>query len=471
MIQLVSHKPLVIPQSKKFKGLFVACGKCRSNVSDTCKELNKSIHKCPHPDRHYFKAVVSVAGTTNERKTKNLKTRDYDEAVKETIDFSREVKENRKGGHKKNDIKEIIRTKEQGKPNLLVHSMARYIGWLNNEEVPAHLKKERSKEHIKDVERAFKLFVICLRERGYNLESFTMDEINDNIVGLIFSHLEIKEQSNRTFNKVFSFLTSWFKWYSDEYNQPMRNWFEKVKRKKLNPKPQSITKNEFDALLKQITPENGVRYYDGVKVKRTFYRDWLKDAFLIALLTGRRREEISNLTWNLVDMKQGIITIEDFKVNRIQKRVSNDEKKLIYIPITQELEDLLHQLGYEEKKDTNQYLLANEVKISRKKVMGDILSRGFSHYYNQLKTGRKLTFKSLRKTYITSLQIQMGANTKMITGHSDNGVIEGNYIDKIKIAKAARNTSVFQEESEREIELNQLRKASKSKQQNKDLNI
>ncbi|MBL0047069.1 MAG: tyrosine-type recombinase/integrase [Bacteroidetes bacterium] len=266
-------------------------------------------------------------------------------------------------------------------------------------------------------------------------------------------------------------MTSWFKWYSDEYNLAMRNWFEKVKRKKLNPKPQSITKNEFEALLKQITAENGVRYYDGVKDKRTFYREWLKNAFLIALLTGRRREEISNLSWNLVDMKEGIITIEDFKVNRIQKRVSNDEKKLIHIPITQELEDLLYKLGYEEKKDTNQYLLANEVKISRKKVMGDILSRGFSHYYNQLKTGRKLTFKSLRKTYITSLQLQMGANTKMITGHPDNGVIERNYIDKIKIAKAARNTSVFQEESEREMELNKLRKASNGNQKNKDLNI
>ena len=94
--------------------------------------------------------------------------------------------------------------------------------------------------------------------------------------------------------------------------------------------------------------------------------------------------------------------------------------------------------------------------------MSDILSRGFSHYYNQLKTGRKLTFKCLRKTYITNLEIYMGnGNTKSITGHSDNQVIERNYIDKKEIAKSAMNFEVFSKKVDRSNTLKEIRNKPK----------
>jgi hypothetical protein len=105
--------------------------------------------------------------------------------------------------------------------------------------------------------------------------------------------------------------------------------------------------------------------------------------------------------------------------------------------------------------------------------MSDVLTRGFSHYYEQLNTGRELTFKCLRKTYITNLQIFFSGNgdTKAVTGHSANQVIEENYIDKKEIAKASRNFNVFSKEHERAEELNEIRTAVKNKQQEIEMEI
>ena len=90
-----------------------------------------------------------------------------------------------------------------------------------------------------------------------------------------------------------------------------------------------------------------------------------------------------------------------------------------------------------------------------------------------MNTGRKLTFKSLRKTYITSLQIYFSGrgDTKAITGHSDDQVIENNYIDKKEIAKASRGFNVFSKETERTHELNEIRMESKNKLQQKQLEV
>jgi len=471
MAPMQNNKPLQIPASKNWKGLTVYCSKCKTNVSETCKENGKPIKQCANGDRHFFKVYVHVPGTKNTRKTKNLETRDINEAIQLAIEFEKSVKganqEVTKREEQKNEIKEVV----GNKPRLLVNALARYIGWLHNEGVPAHMKKERSLEHIKDVERAFKLLVKGLSSKGQDIRTILVEDINDEIVGQVFSILEEKKFSNRTFNKYFSYYTSFLKFYAEEYNVPIRNWFERVKRRKLNSNPEAITKNEYEALLKQITVENGVKKYDsGVKSTRNLFRPWLSDGIQLALETGRRREEIINLKWSDIKESHGIsyIVTEDYKVNRIQSRTSEEEKKYIYIPITESLQTLLTKMGQTKFGDTNKYILAPEIDISRKRVMADVLSRGFSHFYDQLDTGRNLTFKCLRKTYITNLQIHMGANTKSITGHSDNGVIERNYIDKKEIAKAAKDFNVFSK-NERIEELNTIRKESYSQTKNREV--
>ena len=476
----MKNEPLYIPPTKRLGGLLVVyCRLCKTNIYDICKKSGKPIKYCPNGNHHSFKCYVSVPGTKNERRTKILETRDLEEARRQALEFKKEVQgntyqENNLPVLKTNNFKEK-NTQENNTPHLIVHAMGRYIGWLHNENVPAHLIKERSTEHIKDIERAFKSLAECLKDSGYNLGTLSVEDINDEMVGRVYSYLENKKFANRTFNKHISFYTSFLKWYSDEYNTPLRNWFERVKRKKLNPNPEAITHNEYERMLSQITPENGVKEYKGgVKETRNVYRPWLADGFCLALETGRRREEVVNLKWNNIFESDGVqcIKVEDYKVNRIQNRNLEEEKKFIYIPVTASLEKLLNELGYEKYVNTDNYILAPEIEISRGKVMSDILSRGFSHYYNQLKTGRKLTFKCLRKTYITNLEIFMGGgNTKSITGHSDDQVIKRNYIDKKEMAKAARGFNVFSTETERVDDLKEIRTTTNDKAQKLNLEV
>ena len=188
--------------------------------------------------------------------------------------------------------------------------------------------------------------------------------------------------------------------------------------------------------VKPVTPQSRpVREYEnGVKHMRNFYRPWLADGFNLALETGRRREEIINLKFKDITEENGMpiyIVYEDIKVNKIQNRKTEKNKKFGYIPVTNNLHKLLIKLGYEENKGKDKYILAPEVEINRNRVMSDVLSRGFSHYYQQLNTGRQLTFKSYRKAHITSLSIHLiqSEAVKRVTGHSDSGVIEKHYID------------------------------------------
>jgi integrase len=475
-----NDKPLYIPSSKRLAGLVVYCRRCKTNMLDVCKLTGKSLKHCPNGNQHVFKIYVHVPDSKNERRTKNLKTRNLDEAIQQAIEFRNEIKR----GNNKKDIDEKPKVnvnndicRENSNQQIkLIQAMARYIGWLNNEGVPAHMVKIRSNEHIKDVERAFKVLAESLKCSGQRISELTVDDINNNVVGQIYSYLEGKNFANRTFNKYFSYYTSFIKWYSLEYDVSIKNCFELVRRKKLNPQPEAITKSEYEALLNLIKPEKGIREYErGVKPERNVYRPWLAHGIRLALETGRRREEVINLKWCNIEESDGIqfIKVEDYKVNRIQNRNTEEEKKFIYVPITKSLKELLNELGYNDYANTDNFILAPEIDISRGRIMSDVLSRGFSHYYNQLNTGRKLTFKSLRKAYITNLQIFFSGNgdTKAITGHSDDQVIERNYIDKKEIAKASRYFSVFSKEIKRNNDLKKIRKEEKKRLQKIELEL
>lgn len=473
----MDHKPLFIPESKKWKGLKIFCYRCQTTVSDICKFSGKPLSQCKNGEKHVFKVIVHVPGTKNQRRTKKLETRDLNEAIKQAIEFEKEAKSN-SFLSSKNEGKELGEKQEnqnQVRPYFLVHALARYIGWLHNEGVPAHLIRERSEEHIKDVERALKNLVTCLKDNGYNLASLRIEDIDNEIVGKVFLSLEKRKVANRTFNKYFSFYTSFLKWYAEEYDCPIRNYFEKVKRRNLNPKPEAITHREYEALLEKITPENGIKEYNnGVKPMRNLFRPWFADGIRLALETGRRREEIINLKWKDIQENDGYlyIKVEDYKINRIQNRISDEEKKFIYIPVTGSLQKLLDELDYNKYAGTDNFILAPDIKISRGRVMSDILSRGFTHYYDQLNTGRKLTFKCLRKTYITNLEIFMGSgNTKAITGHSNDQVIERSYIDRKEMAKAAQGYSVFLKEEGRDHQLKDIRTTTKTIAKQKDLEV
>ena len=91
------------------------------------------------------------------------------------------------------------------------------------------------------------------------------------------------------------------------------------------------------------------------------YTPYLKDGFKLFLLTGGRREEVVDLRWSDI-----FITVNGVKFFRIQnlKVVRNIKKDEVYkyIPINFDLFDLLLEMGYDEKKQTDDFILFPEKK-------------------------------------------------------------------------------------------------------------
>ncbi len=143
------QKPLIIDKRDKVKGLFTYCQKCKSVIeSRKCKNTGKRLGTCKSTDKHVFKAVICVPGTTGKkRKTRVFKTRDLFEAIRLKNEFVKELNQL----DYQNSI--IVTEAIEVKPKLLIECMAMYIGYLNNEGVVAHKIKNRSQGHIKDIER------------------------------------------------------------------------------------------------------------------------------------------------------------------------------------------------------------------------------------------------------------------------------------------------------------------------------
>ena len=47
----MDHKPLFIPESKKWKGLKIFCYRCKTNVSEICKTSGKPLLQCKHGEQ------------------------------------------------------------------------------------------------------------------------------------------------------------------------------------------------------------------------------------------------------------------------------------------------------------------------------------------------------------------------------------------------------------------------------------
>lgn len=444
-----SIRPLKSP-GKNSSGLTIWCGQCKRQIGQSCQGKNAAISSCDHLDKHKYKVVLRVPGQKQKKLTKNLETRNLDEARIQASILKMKIRENG------NSKVEIERPKPQNteKPLLLSEAIANYKAYLDNENVPIHLQVERSNEFIKDVKRGLDYLSQRMVNIGHNLQTFRVSDLNDHVVGDIYAGLKERGFSARTVNKYMGYYFSFLKYYST-HHIPTINYFGHGKREPLSPKPQSISKQEFDDLIRIMTYENGFRYYDGKKGERNFFRPYLPDAMYLLLETGRRREEVGKLKWTNVDEEEGVITTEDYKANRI-KKLSGNKKKMIYIPLTPTLKSLLSRLGMEKYRGSDKYILAPESNVSRGRVFSDILTRGFSHYYAQLNTGKQLTLGSLRKTYITHLYKQMGPSARLITRHSSDAIMEGSYVNKKSIATNISFEGVYPQ-TKREDELKEVR--------------
>jgi len=441
MMALQMIKPLFTPTSKKVTGLKVWCDDCGTNVDAICKKNGKPIKQCPHPERHSYKVYAHVPGTKNERRTLKLTTRSIEEAQQEAHKFRQLIREGKLDNETKNKP-ELKSSASLSVPNRISHIAAKHIAHLSGD-APEYEFSPLSKQHLADIERSYKIFLECLRDKGYG--DISIKELNSEIVGVLYRYLlKEKKFSGRTFNKYMNNWQRLLSWYTEEFDIPVKNWFRKVERKAVGENRNTITREHFQALLKEDANAGG-KY---------------SDALRLLLFSGRRVNEALELKFNdvVIDEKgNAYMQAPDLKVSRIKGLT---EIKRVYIPITNELKSLLSDLGYERHKGSNRFLIFPEVARSESRWLCDDLSKAFTRFYSKVSEDG-LTLKSLRKTYITAAHKYTGGKAKLLSGHSNEAIIEKHYLDQKAIAVASQDFEVFPSEDFRENELQGIRTRGK----------
>ncbi len=434
-------EPLKIPAKYSRCGIKVKCLKCKRQIgngkcySDT--SYPKAIGKCEHTEKHKFNLIVCVPGTINSRKSKVIDTRDFNVALIELNKFRSELETSK--------YQKPMPIKHNQKSNLLVDLCADYLDFQSGVNIPTHLIRNRSKDHISDCKKTLERFCISLLKKGYNLEIFEVTKISDYEVGYFYDFLvdELNFSKNSSsYNRLFRIVKAFINWCIKQMEIQMFNPFTKVELSVQRKNLEVIAKDEFDKLLEMVNEENGFDPNSKGK-KQNAYFPWLKTAFKLALQTGLRNDEIIRLRWSdlsSIDMDKKAFEINDFKVNRKQFGTEIGRNKKI-VPLTAGLMDLLNELDFEKNMgkeipilDTNNY---GNIQTIEKAI-----SRGFGHYI-KLVTDKPLQFKNLRKTYISHLVMQLGDKAKLFTGHSDDEVLMNHYISKAWTAGGLSDFRVF----------------------------
>ncbi len=419
-----------ILKKTKVKGLHIFCTKCKIRVTDTCGLNNKSHYLCKNKDKHKYKLRVCIPGNKSSVITKLFDTRDENEVVIEAYKFRAELE--------KNNFRTTIIPSKSKIPSSITEAMAFYLAYLNNDTPHEQEHKTRTLNHIKEVERFFKYFGDYLKLNQLNINQILFVNLDRDLVGKFKSFLlDNKDFAAKTYNKVISQMRIFVNYIINEFNIAMKNPFEGFTSLNSEKEINIIPIDEFDKLIKIITPENGKKtYLNQSKTKtytKSFYKPWIKYAFQLGLFTGRRREEFICIKFkDIMEDEHGkptVIITEDYKVNRSKNISEKETKKTIRIPIIEPLQSLLIELGYEENKGKDMYILAPEETMKRE-TMKDFISKSFTHYYSQLNTGKKIEFSDLRKTYISYLYVEFGDKARLITKHSGIEVMLKHYIDE-----------------------------------------
>ena len=401
-------KKLTLPKNRH-KGLKIFCRTCRVDNS-----------KCKHFERQVYRVRIHIPGTRNSTKSYYLEAENYNSAVIECALIEKELIQN---GFEK------VRQIDSNNLNdyNLGDAVIKYREYMSGKSKYAHLKKNRSKEHIDE----------CIRFCWRLVENVSLSK---NIKRMRPADIKIEDVSNfyiwaeenyssKTFNKCFIAVRAFFEFLIEVENIEIKNPFRKFTPKLVNaPNIDIITEDEFNRILSAVDTFNPIIKLGGKGKIENRYKPFLKDGFKLFLLTGGRREEVVDLKWSdIYCTPQGVklFIIDNLKVNRIKKD-NKDRKK--YIAINVDLEEFLIELGMNEKIGKNEYILLPERDRSTKTLMND-LSKGFTHFKIGAGITKDISLSNLRKTYLTWHHQVLGDDTGLVSSHSTTQVLEKYYLD------------------------------------------
>jgi len=391
-----------------YKGLKTFCNICRINNS-----------KCNHHDSLVFRAIIKIPGGCGSVRTKMLHAINYDDAVIEIIQFRKDLTAN--------NFEIVAPQMDEGNDYSVIGAILKYNQYLQGDTEYAHLKKNISSQYSDEVIRYCRLFATNLKEKE-DIGRMRITDVSKKHVASFYTSLKSK-YSPKTFNKCFNAVRGFFEFLINIEEVKMKNPFEIFTPLAVpSSNIETITKSEFLAILDAIDTYESSVVLGGKGERKYMYYTWLKHGFRLFLLTGGRREEIVNLKWsNIFVSENGVkfLMFDNLKVERISKSKNTPKK---YVPINADLEELLVEMGMNDNKNPNDYILYPERNCTSQVIM-DRLSKSFTHYKKGAGIDKDISFKNLRKTYITWVNQAMGNQTGLLTSHSTMEVLEEFYLD------------------------------------------
>lgn len=409
---------LRLPKTSTPKGLKVYCNKCKAE--------NPS---CSHIERQVYRARFHIKGTKNGVIIVTLQATEFEDAVQEFMSLKKQHNNNMLFAKPKK-----VREQNDDEIFSLPGAVKKYYQYMTGNYQYKHKQKQNlSRDYIKEVYRNVVKFLSCLSKNGVKVQELPVYSITQAHVSLFYESLEDSLQP-RTMNKVLAQVKKFFEFVIDIEEVKMDNPFEIY-----NPaittrsKKRVIRKDEFEKILQTIdAAETNHKTILSNGTTKNMYFPYLKDAFRLGLFTGGRREEVVNLRWSDLQInKDGnrYFVVDNLKVNRqkLSKTQIEEDNEKIFV-VNADFMDLLNELGYENKKNTHDFVLAPDRTIKAKTMM-DNISKAFTHYRKEANIEKEVQFKSLRKTYLTWLYVALEGDAKLLSGHSSDAILEKYYLD------------------------------------------
>ena len=420
---------------QKIKGLIVFCAKCRSDVNGN----SKNAKNCNHPlESQAYKAIVRVPNSGYERKTKILSARNYEDALLEFIEFQKQVK---------NPVLYHQSNKKIQSQNLK-DTIAMYIDYLQDVNTPHHLKKHLSQAYINRTVTHLNCFVNFLIESRINVNNYKLTMINDSVVGMYCDYLEKKNISNYTYNDKIKTLRTFFVYLIEKEDYILKNVWKKIKLKSERPTDISISTDDFYDLLSVISSDDAIAKIG--KTTRNMYRPWLKDLIRLKAYTGRRNAELFAMRWDMIHFEEGMpiyIQSPNIKVNKQQNNFDEKDFQFAYIPVGEELLELLIDLNLSENMDSKDYIIAPNAAC--REALEKQTSKSFTFFFEKLNRNYKRQLKHFRQTYIT--REDLFVNGRISMQHSNYRTTAKHYIDRREVAKQMSKMGfrIFDKKSEK----------------------
>jgi integrase len=415
----------------KLTGMKIFCTTCCSD-NPTCK----------HFDKHAYRMRLHVKGSGKGIRSKTLVSRDYDTAVDEAIAFKKEML---KSDFQPKKSKKQIASKPLR--HTLVTAILKYDQYLGGQHELVHLRKIVSDAHRKEMIRFCIYFTDAVKKTD-NVQKLALDDITQHHVASFYQWAEDKF-APKTFNKAMAALKAFFEFAINIEKVKIDNPFAIYNTKSaIKRQVQTLSQQEFLDVLYAVDNADPVAHL-GNEIKKNRYYPYLKHAFRLFLLTGGRREEVVELKWS--DIMITVQQVRFFQVanRKVQKqRMAKNSQATTadkYFPINADLQQLLDELGFETYKGQNRYILYPERTVSTNTIMNRI-SASFTHYRKAAGIEKEVSLDELRKTYLTWMNVVMNSDTKVLSSHTSDNVLQVHYYDpKIlsTIEKAALEFRVF----------------------------